>query len=267
MTAVFRWNADQLTFVEQKYENSHAGANAFRAVLSGMAAYGGGPVAVTTQGTDRSVSDFSFKYYDDTPQVLQVAGTQSETSGGYTTSTVQAEHTSQTTSTATVTETDRQDPTESQDSSEGFLTLLNNPRVDPEMAFLVTGNRITTGFSGNAFFSPFVWDAIHIFDFVYDQHGRVTVALEHGDRGQLEFSWNDKRLTKIIKRSDRSPDAPIVYTRTLNYSGDKLASEVISYNGRTSKIVYKYDGQNKLIEADCEEDPSTDGRSRKAIFM
>jgi hypothetical protein len=256
-----------LTFVESKFENRHTGANMFSAVMSGMAAYGGGPAMMTTQGTDRSIADFNFKYYDDTPQVLQVYGTQSETSGGYTTSNVQAERNPGGASTATITENDREEATGSQDSSEGFVTLQNNPRIDPEMALIVTGKRITTGFSGNGFFNPFVWDAIHIFDFIYDPEGRVSIALEHNDRGQLEFTWKDNRLLRIVKRSDRSSEAPIVYTRTLEYSGNKLTSETINYGGRASKIVYKYDKQDRLIDAMCDEDASSDGRSRRATFL
>jgi YD repeat-containing protein len=53
----------------------------------------------------------------------------------------------------------------------------------------------------------------------------------------------------------------------LNYSGDRLASEAITYEGKSSQIAYKYDKRGRVTEADCEADHSLDGRSRKVHFL
>jgi hypothetical protein len=70
----------------------------------------------------------------------------------------------------------------------------------------------------------------------------------------------------VTLRAQAAADAPILYQRIMNYSGDKLMSESISSGGKRSKIEHKYSG-NKLVEASCDEDPSIDGRSRRATFI
>jgi hypothetical protein len=65
-------------------------------------------------------------------------------------------------------------------STNGFLTLWNNPRLDTRLAHLATGKRVAVGFSGNRYFHPFVWDAIHMFELDYDEQGRVSHAWELG---------------------------------------------------------------------------------------
>jgi YD repeat-containing protein len=59
----------------------------------------------------------------------------------------------------------------------------------------------------------------------------------------------------------------VVYSRTLNYNGERLTGEVITHQGGSSHIEYKYDKQGRLVEADCDADHSLDGRSRKVHFV
>jgi hypothetical protein len=153
-------------------------------------------------------------------------------------------------------------------SSAGYLTLWNNPRVDTRLAWKATGKRAAVGFSGNRFFHPFVWDAIHLFELDYDDQGRILHAWEMADPNapRLDFTWEGQRLLKVTGHEKSSEN--VIYTRVLNYSGDRLVSEAISYqSGKGSKIEYKYDKRGKLLEADCDTDQSLDGRSRKIHFM
>ena len=151
-------------------------------------------------------------------------------------------------------------------STSGFLTLWNSPRVDTHLAYMATGKRVALGFSGNRYFHPFVWDAIHIFELDYDDQGRVRHAWEVDELNapRLDFTWEGKRLMSVIAKTN-SEEA--VYSRTLTYSGDRLTSESISHGGKTSHIQYKYNKQGVLIEAECDSDLSLDGRARKVEFL
>jgi len=151
-------------------------------------------------------------------------------------------------------------------STSGFLTLWNSPRLDTRLAYLATGKRVAVGFSGNRYFHPFVWDAIHVFELDYDDQGRVRHAweLDEPNAPRLDFAWEGKRLMSVVARTASEES---VYTRTLNYSGDRLTSESISHGGKTSHIQYKYSKQGALVEADCDADPSLDDRSRKIEFL
>ena len=153
-------------------------------------------------------------------------------------------------------------------STSGFVTLWNSPRVDTHLAYTITGKRVAVGFSGNHFFHPFAWDAIHIFELDYDEEGRVRHAWELDERNapRLDFTWEGKRLTSVTGRANSSGE-PVVYSRTLTYSGDRLMSETITHGGKTSHIQYKYNKQGILIEAESDSDPSIDGRSRKVEFL
>jgi hypothetical protein len=152
-------------------------------------------------------------------------------------------------------------------STNGFLTLWNSPRLDTRLAYKVTGKRVAVGFSGNHYFHPFAWDAIHMFELDYDDEGRVRHAweLDEPNAPRLDFTWDGKRLMSVVGRAATSGE-PVVYSRTLNYSGEKLLSETITLAGKTSHIQYKYNKQGVLIEAECDSDPSLDGRSRKVEF-
>ena len=152
-------------------------------------------------------------------------------------------------------------------STSGTLTLWNNPRLDTRLAYQVTGKRIAVGFSGNHFFHPFAWDAIHLFEFDYDDEGRVRHAweLDEPNSPRFDFAWDGKRLLSVTAHAG-SPGT-VVYARTLNYAGDRLTSETITQGGKTSHIQYKYNKQGVLTEADCDADLSLDGRSRKIEFL
>ena len=152
-------------------------------------------------------------------------------------------------------------------STNGTLTLWNNPRLDTRLAYQVTGKRVAVGFSGNHYFHPFAWDAIHLFELDYDDEGRVRHAweLDEPNSPRLDFAWDGKRLLSVIAKS--GPSETVVYSRVLNYSGDRLASEAITISGKTSHIQYKYNKQGVLTEADCDADLSLDGRSRKVEFL
>jgi hypothetical protein len=153
-------------------------------------------------------------------------------------------------------------------STSGTLALWNNPRVDTRLAHLVTGKRVAVGFSGNHFFHPFAWDAIHLFELDYDEEGRVRHAWEMDEPGapRLDFAWSGRRLLSVTART-AGPQGSVVYSRALNYSGDKLTSETITHAGKTSHIQYKYNKQGVLIEAECDADASLDSRSRKVEFI
>ena len=152
-------------------------------------------------------------------------------------------------------------------STSGALALWNNPRVDTRLAHLVTGKRVAVGFSGNHFFHPFAWDAIHLFEFDYDDEGRVIHAWEIDEVNppRIDFAWNGRRLVSVTART--SPQGSVVYSRTLNYNGDRLTGETITHAGKTARIQYKYNKQGVLTEAECDGDISLDGRSRKVEFI
>ena len=152
-------------------------------------------------------------------------------------------------------------------SSVGFLTLWNSPRLDTEVAYATTGKRAAVLFSGNSFFQPFVWDAIHLFEVDYDSEGRVATAFEMDKIGapRLEFTWDGPLLKQITARPVSG--GPSVYTRSMQYNGDKLVGETIVTAGKTSRIQYKYDKQGRLTDAECEEDSSLDERSREIEFL
>ncbi len=151
-------------------------------------------------------------------------------------------------------------------STSGYLTLWNSPRLDPRLAYLATGKRVAVGFSGNRFFHPFIWDAIHFFELDYDDQGRVSHAweLDEPNAPRLDFTWEGQKLMSVVGHGHAEE---IVYSRTLNYSGDRLVGESISQGGKASKIQYKYSKQGALLEAECDSDNSLDGRSRKVEFL
>jgi hypothetical protein len=151
-------------------------------------------------------------------------------------------------------------------SSSGFLTLWNSPRVDTRLAYMATGKRVALGFSGNHYFHPFAWDAIHIFELDYDEQGRVRHAWEVDEPNapRLDFTWEGRRLMSVVGKTNSEET---VYSRTLTYSGDRLTGETINHGGKTSHIQYKYNKQGVLVEAECDTDMALDGRSRKVEFL
>jgi YD repeat-containing protein len=102
----------------------------------------------------------------------------------------------------------------------------------------------------------------------YDSQGRVQHAWELDNPGapRLDFAWQGKQLMQITGHA--ATGGAVVYSRTLQYSGDKLTGETITSNsGKSSHIKYKYDKQDRIIEADCEDDHALDGRSRQVEFV
>jgi hypothetical protein len=137
-----------------------------------------------------------------------------------------------------------------------FVALLNYPAVDPLMVENLTGKRVAAVVVGNPYFHPFVWEGTYTFLLEYDDRGRVKSATQVGG-GQggahvFDLTWDGAHDLWLIKIAERGTGD---YQRTMTYAGGKLVREDISYHGRTSKIEYKYSG-DQLIEADCGEDPS-----------
>jgi hypothetical protein len=145
-----------------------------------------------------------------------------------------------------------------------YLALLNHPVVDPLMVERLTGKRVATIVSGNPYFHPFVWNGIYVFIAEYDDRGRVKSARQIPAAGQasrtLDFKWDGDSL-RLIEIAERGG----AYKRTMTYSGNKLMVETVAFGGKTSKIEYKYKG-DQLLEANCGDDVSLDSRSRHVTF-
>jgi hypothetical protein len=151
------------------------------------------------------------------------------------------------------------------------LLLSNNSYVDPGAVQQLTGKNIAIGISGNKYFNPFVWDAIHYFRLTYDNRGRVAQAREisgpaaaPGD-GMLEFDWDGSLLTAIRGYQGPANQHRQTYERTMEYQDGRLVSEQIQSQGKTWRIKYNYNG-GSLASAVCDRDPSLDDRSRQVTF-
>jgi tetratricopeptide (TPR) repeat protein len=149
-----------------------------------------------------------------------------------------------------------------------YVALFNDPQINPYMIERLTGRTVATLVAGNPYFHPFVWSGIYVFLVSYDSEGRVRSATEkHGNTSSprvLDFAWDGDLLMSITERGDK-PGTVGAYRREMHYEGKRLTSEVIHFQGKESKIEYKYNG-DKLVEADCSDDPSIDGRNRKVTF-
>lgn len=152
------------------------------------------------------------------------------------------------------------------------MVVLNNPYVDPDAVEKLTGKNVSLGISGNRFFEPFVWDRIHYFKFSYDSFGRVAHAVELGDASgalsglTLDFDWEGQHLVAIhgYQGTDANHRSKI-YDRTMDYQDGVLVGEDISGSGKPSHIKYSYNG-NRLLSAQCTNDPTLDDRSRQVTF-
>jgi hypothetical protein len=142
-----------------------------------------------------------------------------------------------------------------------YLTFLSNPHVNPDVLALLEGPA-TIGFAGNPYFNPFVWTGLHLFRFNYDEQGRVASAVEIGANRVARFAWDGDRLQSIAVSAEGGGEP--AYMRNLAYSGDRLVSESVAYNGKRSKITYKYQG-DKLVEAEM-EDSAVEAGGRVAFF-
>jgi hypothetical protein len=153
-----------------------------------------------------------------------------------------------------------------------MVRLANNPYADPVAIQSLTGKNVTLGIAGNHFFDPFVWDDVHYFQFTYDDRGRVSQARELADaKGALtdrwvDFEWDGQRLLAVraYQGADAAHRTP-VYQRTLQYQDNRLLSEEVQFQGKSTKIRYNYNG-GRLVSAAADRDPSLDDRSRQVTF-
>jgi hypothetical protein len=146
-----------------------------------------------------------------------------------------------------------------------YVALANHPVVDPIMVARLTGKSTAVLVAGNPYFHPFVWTAIHVFLADYDDHGRVASAREIGADHQplrvLDFKW-DGDSGRLIEVSERGG----AYRRAMTYSGGRLIGETVTYGSKSSKIEYKYSG-NQLTGARCDDDPSLENRNCTVTFQ
>jgi hypothetical protein len=145
-----------------------------------------------------------------------------------------------------------------------YVALPNHPVVDPLMVERLTGKPVATIVAGNPYFNPFVWSGVYSFLAEYDEQGRVKSARQIGvEAGQtpheFDFKWDGMRLTEIAERGGSG------YRRSMTDNGNKILGETISFQGKTVKIDYKYQG-DQLVEASSGDDASIDGRSRHVVF-
>ena len=94
-------------------------------------------------------------------------------------------------------------------------------------------------------------------------NGRMRKPMEPAGRSSsaptgwtARFAWDGDRLQSVTVSSEAGGQPE--YRRDLSYTGDRLVSESVSYNGKHSKITYKYQG-DKLVEADVEDSGPHDG--------
>jgi hypothetical protein len=152
------------------------------------------------------------------------------------------------------------------------VRLSNSPYADPVAIQLLTNRNVALGIAGNRFFDPFVWDKVHYFQLTYDDRGRVHQAREIPDPKSapgdqwVDFEWDGWRLVAV--RAYQGADASHrtkVYERTLQYQDNRLVSEEVQFQGKSSRIRYNYNG-GRLVSAVSDRDASLDDRSRQVTF-
>jgi hypothetical protein len=151
------------------------------------------------------------------------------------------------------------------------VVMLNNPYVDPVAVERLTGKSVTIGVAGNRFFNPFVWERPYFFHLTYDEEGRVIEAREIPEsRGAgtgvfLEFDWDGMQLEAIRGYQGSDRRASKIYERIMRYQDGRLIGEDIQGAGKSSRINYAYTG-DRMVSAECKNDPTLDGRARKVVF-
>lgn len=138
------------------------------------------------------------------------------------------------------------------------LRYLNSPDYDPALAARFTNKMSTRGWAGNPFFHPFLWTDVFLFDFEYDELGRLkhaTPVTSDPSRPvspfseRLTFTWegNTKRLRAISGAR---------YHRELLYDNrGLLVAEKIRHPQGKGRITYSYKGKPaQLTEILCEDD-------------
>ncbi len=126
------------------------------------------------------------------------------------------------------------------------LTFWNDPRINVSL-LQATGKAAARGWTGNPVFDPFIWSGVFLFDFKYDEKGRVVEAVPVPDetRGRsfsetLTFTWDDatNRLETISSKS---------YKRVMKYDNKgRLVSEEATFRNTKAETSYQYAGNNAL---------------------
>jgi hypothetical protein len=124
------------------------------------------------------------------------------------------------------------------------LTFWNDPKVNVGL-LQSAGRAAARGWAGNPVFDPFIWTGIFLFDFKYDDKGRVIEANPVPDetRGRsfaetLAFTWEDStnHLKSVSSKS---------YRRTLEYDKKgRLVSEESTLPKRKGRTSYQYAGDS-----------------------
>lgn len=124
------------------------------------------------------------------------------------------------------------------------LTFWNDPRINVSL-LQATGKPAGRGWAGNPVFDPFIWSGVYLFDFKYDEKGRVIEATPVPDetRGRsfsetLTFTWDDAtdRLKMISSKS---------YRRVMKYDNKgRLVSEEATFRNEKADTNYQYAGDN-----------------------
>ena len=124
------------------------------------------------------------------------------------------------------------------------LTFWNDPKVNIGL-LQNTGRVAARGWAGNPVFDPFTWTGIFLFDFKYDDKGRVVEATPVPDetRGRsfaetLTFTWEDStnHLKSVSSKS---------YRRTLEYDKKgRLVSEESTFRKAKGRTFYQYAGNS-----------------------
>ncbi len=131
------------------------------------------------------------------------------------------------------------------------VVLPDHPYVDPAVLAVVEDAPVTTIVAGNSFFSPVLWDGIHMFTVRYDRQGRAESADEWNADNIVRFRWDGSVLTSIYAFHHGS-EAPY-YQRAITYAGPNIAAEDITVNGRAGRIRYTY-ANGKLQQIRIEQD-------------
>jgi hypothetical protein len=242
--------------------------NLLRALGAGVQAFQYGRGTATLEGTDREHAEFYFHYDDAGRQVVRVTHTLEETDGGSQRLNVAAPVTMNgliVRPARAQVEAAGGEAAPFRDAAQGFVTLLNHPRVDPVIAEAFTGEPAAFGFSANRWFHPFAWDGIHMFALRYDDEGRIREAREAG-APPLEFEWYGQRLLRVVQRQTEDRRSEVSYERAMRYEADRLTGETVRFQGKASRIEYRYDSGGRLVEAVCDRDGSLDGHSRRVTF-
>jgi hypothetical protein len=140
------------------------------------------------------------------------------------------------------------------------LVYLNSKGSNVRLLSSIGQRQIARGWAGNPFFHPFYWRKVFLFDFVYDEKGRVVEARpvrpdvsQRADEFSqvLRFQWEDgtNRLLSVTGSQG--------YSRVLKYDQKgRLEQESIKYvKNDKGEIQYDYRGDEMMpFRAHCDSD-------------